>query len=176
VREQDTGFGFRYMIDRASLDLKIKQELEFEADKKDADMSGQDLTPPDTSAPALDENKPSIEKVVLPDTPGHDQPGPDEPTRRLPVQSVGDDFLKDQISEKDTQIAQLNKQIERKDEQIMTMLERDRETNILIRGLQDALTSTLGLNAPPPRYHDEPQTGVHREGDNGEHGGEPLGV
>lgn len=176
VREQDTGFGFRYMIERGSLDLKIKQELEFEANKKDTDASGQGQASPDTSAPALDENKLSIEEASLPDTPGHDQPGPDEPTRRLPVQSVGDDFLKDQISEKDTQIAQLNKQIERKDDQIMTMLERDRETNILIRGLQDALTSTLGLNAPPPRYHEELKPEAHREGDNVDGGGEPLGV
>jgi len=176
VREQDTGSGFRYMIERASLDLKIKQELEFDANKKDADIPGHGQASPDAPASALNENKPSFEEVTIPDTPGHNQPGPDEPARRLSVQSVGDDFLKDQISEKDAQIAQLNNQIERKDEQIMTMLERDRETNILIRGLQDALTNTLGLNAPLPRYHDEPQTRSHREGDNTDRPDKPLGL
>lgn len=46
------------------------------------------------------------------------------------------EFLKDQLKVKD-------EQLKVKDEQIATMLERDRETNILIRELQGALTSTV---------------------------------
>ena len=78
------------------------------------------------------------------------------PSRKLEVTSVGNDFLQDQIGQKDIQIAELNDQLKRKDEQIMTMLERDRETNYLISGLQQALTKTLGIEAPRPPRH---QTG-----------------
>ena len=48
------------------------------------------------------------------------------------------DFLKEQVRVKD-------EQIKVKDEQIVSMLERDRETNILIKGLQTSLTNTVGL-------------------------------
>ena len=41
--------------------------------------------------------------------------------RQLKVTSVGDDFLRDQIQQKDTQIAELNDQLKRRDEQIITM-------------------------------------------------------
>ena len=47
------------------------------------------------------------------------------------------DFLKEQVRVKD-------EQIKVKDEQIVSMLERDRETNILIKGLQTSLTNTVG--------------------------------
>lgn len=48
------------------------------------------------------------------------------------------DFLKEQLRVKD-------EQIKVKDEQIAAMLERDRETNILIRGLQDRIGEAFGL-------------------------------
>jgi hypothetical protein len=59
------------------------------------------------------------------------------------VERLQDDreFLRDQIKVKDTQIASL--------------LERDRETNILIRGLQEMLTPLLGPRREPP-IHDNP--------------------
>ena len=50
-------------------------------------------------------------------------------------------------------------------EQIMTMLERDRETNILIRGLQDLVTSTLRLDGPP-RHREHSQLDDDPMGDN----------
>ena len=75
------------------------------------------------------------------------------------VTSVGDDFLKDQIGQKDTQITELNDQLKRRDEQIMTMLERDRGTNYLINGLQQALSQSLGIESPD-------RLRIRREGDN----------
>ncbi len=48
------------------------------------------------------------------------------------------EFLKEQVRVKDDQIRV-------KDEQIAAMLERDRETNILIRGLQDRIGEAFGL-------------------------------
>ncbi len=153
VREQDTGFGFRYMIDKSSLDLKIRQELDFEAKQTKADTSGHDHAGPDMPSDAHDQTKPSGPGEMSVDTPGHDQATPGEPARKLAVHSIGDDFLKCQMKEKDGQIAELNKQLERKDDQIMTMLERDRETNILIRGLQNTVANILQLK-PPTRYRD----------------------
>jgi hypothetical protein len=54
------------------------------------------------------------------------------------VERLQDDreFLRNQIKVKDTQIASL--------------LERDRETNILIRGLQEMLTPLLGPRRETP--------------------------
>ena len=80
-------------------------------------------------------------------------------SRQLKVTSVGDDFLKDHIGQKDTQITELNDQLKRRDEQIMTMLERDRETNYLINGLQQALSQSLGIDSPD-------RLRIRREGDN----------
>jgi hypothetical protein len=55
------------------------------------------------------------------------------------VEQLNDDreFHRDQIKVKDGQIAL-------KDQQIGAMLERDRETNILVQGLQKMLTPFLG--------------------------------
>lgn len=46
----------------------------------------------------------------------------------------------------------LREQIDRKDKTIDSLIERDRETNILVRGLQEMLTPLLGprRDAPPP--------------------------
>jgi hypothetical protein len=59
------------------------------------------------------------------------------------VEQLNDDreFLRDQIKVKDGQIAL-------KDQQIGAMLERDRETNILVQGLQKMLTPFLGAPRP----------------------------
>jgi hypothetical protein len=44
----------------------------------------------------------------------------------------------------------LREQIKVKDTQISSLLERDRETNILVRGLQEMLTPLLGWRRDPP--------------------------
>lgn len=63
------------------------------------------------------------------------------------------DFMKEQLKVKDEQIRV-------KDEQIAGMLERDRETNILIRGLQDNLGEVFGL-----LMSGKPQTRIHPDDD-----------
>jgi len=53
----------------------------------------------------------------------------------------------------------LREQIKVKDGQIASLLERDRETNILIRGLQEMLTPLLGApRREPPSQGGEPQS------------------
>ena len=62
------------------------------------------------------------------------------------VERLHDDreFLREQITVKDTQISSL--------------LERDRETNILVRGLQEMLTPLLGWRRDPPPPDSDRQT------------------
>ena len=151
VHEQDTSTGFRYLIERESLERKIAQELAFEANRAEVDMPGQGHAGP--GAPGAPNNAESTISPTRtdPDTPTLVRPGPDTSgddetgVRKLAVSSVSDDFLKEQIAQKDGQIAQLNSQLERRDEQIMTMLERDRETNILIHTLQKTLSQSMGI-------------------------------
>ena len=168
VREQDTGFGFRYMIEKDSLDLKIKQELEFAAERGDAvmpghapsdpdmpgaarheadqqsaagsspDMDGQADPRPGAPTPVHDETEPQDDDGSRPDVPGQALTEGDMPARKLPVRSVGDDFLMKQIEMKDQQLAV-------KDEQIRSMLERDKETNFLITLLHDLVHDVLAL-------------------------------
>ncbi|MEL6311321.1 MAG: hypothetical protein AAFQ17_02980 [Pseudomonadota bacterium] len=147
AREQDTPNGFRHIIERGSLDRKISQELAFEANRVGAGLSGYAPSGPDLTADA----RPRPVSEVTGDTdapmpaPVRTQPEPAEPVRKLEVTSLGDDFLKDQVTQKDVQIGELNDQLKRRDEQIMTLHERDRETNLLINGLQQTLLKTLGL-------------------------------
>lgn len=155
VREQDTPTGFRYVIEQESLERKIAQELAFEASRAEVDTSGHVQTSPGTPAPVQVQETPEIIDRTEPDMPTPAHPDPDMPepndeteTRKLTVSSVTDDFLKDQISQKDGQIAELNAQIERRDRQIDAMLERDKETNILINTLQETLSQVMGLESP----------------------------
>jgi hypothetical protein len=161
VYEQDTENGFRYVIERESLDRKIAQELDFEAQRIQADRSAPAPTGPDMSGQAPAEDVAELQERTGEDTPAPVRTEPDTPVRKLEVATVGDDFLKDQVSQKDRQIDELNDQLRRKDEHVSAMLERDKETNILINGLQEALTQSLGIESPTRM-----QLRARREGDN----------
>ena len=52
-------------------------------------------------------------------------------------------FLKGQLVTKDQQIAIKDKQIEAKDGQIAALIERDRETNVLMQAMQQILRPLL---------------------------------
>jgi hypothetical protein len=72
--------------------------------------------------------------------------------------NMDEDFLRNQIDNKDEQIEQLNQMIGRKDDQIEALLDRDLETNILIQGLQRMLSNTLGIEAPSEDRHSAIET------------------
>jgi hypothetical protein len=160
VRAQDTENGFRYVIERASLDRKIAQELDFEVKRTKADTFVSVRTGADMPGPSLTEDMTENSDDGGEDMSAPVGTDPDTPVRRLEVTSLGQDFLKDQIEAKDRQITELNRQLERRDEQIMTMLERDHETNHLINGLQEALSQSLGIESPTRM-----QLRARREGD-----------
>lgn len=161
VRAQDTENGFRYVIERSSLERKIAQELEFEAKRKEADTPAPVPTGPDTPGQSETEDTGETHDQTCEDISAPARTDPDTPIRRLEVTRVGEEFLKDQIEAKDRQITELNRQLERRDDQIMTMLERDHETNHLINGLQEALSQSLGIESPTRM-----QLRARHEGDN----------
>ncbi|MEM8576030.1 MAG: hypothetical protein AAGF48_15580 [Pseudomonadota bacterium] len=178
VREQDTPTGFRYVIEKTSLERKIAQELAFEAKRTEEDKGGQARPGPDMPAHVpLQETQENLDRTVS-DTPAPVHPGPDmsgneveeaEQVRKLTVSTVTDGFLKDQIDQKDRQIEELNAQIERRDLHIDAMLERDKETNFLINTLQEALSQAMGLESPTRMQlrarggGDSPASGDHRD-------------
>ena len=153
VRKQDTETDFRYVIERSSLDVKITQELAFEAQKKPADVTTPERHRPDTAGEAATRESGELPEHAEPDMSGQDRSeaarsgdgnaeekaGRSSSASRQSNDETSDAFLRQQIEEKDRQISRLHTQLERRDEQIMSMLERDRETNILIKGLQEAL-------------------------------------
>ena len=158
VRHQDTENGFRWLIERGSLDVKIAQEKEYEARKADAALNDPEAEPVGTGADMLLPVRTGAQTEIKDDSdtePVHTGVHPSEPVRTDEPVSPREErsgeminFLKNQIDEKD-------RQLRTKDEQIAAMLERDRETNVLIRGLQNI----LALGAPSDRHTD-------REGDN----------
>lgn len=132
ARSQDTENGFRWLIERASLDVKIAQELEFESRKTETFLPNL-LEPVETGAEATVE--------VLPTETSDEQVGtgahPSDAVHTVPHPDTG------YVAFLEKQLERAHQQIDVKDRQIDALLERDRETNILIQGLQGGLTRLL---------------------------------
>lgn len=142
-RSQDTENGFRWLIERNSLDVKTAQELEFDARKKAESFVPNLLEPVDTSAEGVEEvqvKEPAIEQVET-------GANPSEAVQTLPHPDVS------YLAFLEKQLDRAHQQIDVKDRQIDALLERDRETNILIQGLQGGLTRLL--NRLPGREQDD---------------------
>lgn len=150
VKSQDTENGFRWLIEKASLDVKIAQELEFETRKnglsEGSSQSEQVATAANLSAP-VQVNEPTEERIGT-----SENVSAQVTTGAHPFGDGMIEFLKKQIDIKDQQIAV-------KDQQIGAMLERDRETNVLIQGLQTSLTQVV--HALPRPLRDEGHSHLH---------------
>ena len=98
--------------------------------------------------------------VVDADTDGHaDEVGhvrvSENPSSELVnVYKIQIEQLNDQLNKKDAQIDRKDAQIEKINSSLDSLLERDRETNILIQNLQGMLTSSNQLG--DGNHHDEP--------------------
>ena len=133
ARKQDTENGFRWNILRDWLDIKIGEELHFGLPKEQnevgtrPDMSGHVHTGSPIENNGLEGGNTSkhvhTRSDMFGDTHGIIQ------------------VLKEQVKKKDEQLG-------KKDQQITALLERDRETNILIKGLQTLLLPSAGNNSP----------------------------
>ena len=137
AQKQDMDNGFRWIIERNSLDLKIAQEMEF--DRRAAE--GQVRTPENLS-------------TTGPDTTAHVPPQKATPDTSAPVEDMSGQGRTEAVQtariEADASIVEfLKKQIEVKDRQIESLMDRDRETNILLQGLQSSLSGVV--NALPRR-------------------------
>lgn len=120
IREQTT-YGERFRIKPASVARHIEQiEQLSQANRRDHSRPDANVRT-NSIEPALPQNdEPSV----------REQPRPDGVDNRYVGQLESENaFLRDQIGRKD-------RQIEQRDNQIEAMIERDRETNILIEQLQ----------------------------------------
>jgi hypothetical protein len=132
--KEDTEYGQRYRITPASVARHLEQ-IEQVSQAKGRDQSRPDaaVRPPETELPHEQKDEPTV----------REQPRPDANDARFVVQLESENaFLRDQIGRKDHQI-------EARDNQIEAMIERDRETNILIKGLQERIPQ-LAQNTTPP--------------------------
>jgi hypothetical protein len=143
ARSQDTENGFRWLIERNSLDVKIAQELEFDSRKKAETFVPNLLEPVVTGADGVE--------VVQVNEQATEQLGtssnPFEAVQTLPHPDAA------YVTFLEKQLDRAHQQIDVKDRQIDALLERDRETNILIQGLQGGLTRLL--NRLPGREQDD---------------------
>jgi hypothetical protein len=89
-----------------------------------------------------------------PDTPGLVRPQPDNDRRETsaPVMPTNDTRYVELLERVNTAQAE---EIKIKNEQIAALLERDRETNFLVRGLQTMLTPLLGGAKQSPPFSDD---------------------
>lgn len=167
---QETPFGAKYKITPESVARHISQieELtsatrrdETRQDATGRDMSRQDATSADVSphvAPhtgdAISHESPS-EKTI--DEPRQVATSPDMPP---PVDDEDDPYigqLEKRLEEKDDMIGLLKGQLVAKDQQIGEMTERARETNFLIKGLQELVLRLQPGSRPPEGLSDPGQ-------------------
>lgn len=114
----ETTYGERYLITPASIDRHIAMIVER------SQASGREQPRPDAAVRSLKQSQPA--DLEAPET-VREQPRPDAYVQRLESEV---EFLRGQIGKKDNTIDAL--------------LERDRETNILVGRLQEMLTPLLG--------------------------------
>jgi hypothetical protein len=149
-----TALGDKYLVTPQSVARHIAQIEEFAALDTVVvrrDVSRQVAT--SVVTPVAPEQSPPVQSTLPATEPDVSrQVAPEEPTvsqhvvrLEREVEQLHDDreFLRDQLKVKDGQIAL-------KDQQIGAMLERDRETNILVQGLQKMLTPFLGSPRSEP--------------------------
>jgi hypothetical protein len=151
--KQETLYGVRYRITSESVARHLAQIEEVsvansrDQSRPDANVRTETLLPMNTGEPvATGAEQPRLDATVRaaadqtpePEKRAHPEPAQEQARSDAPDQKYvvllerENDFLRDQIARKDHQI-------EQRDIQIQSMIERDRETNVLIQGLQRLL-------------------------------------
>lgn len=144
VQRQDTENGYRWLISRESLDVKIEQEKEL-ALRKEKEQGGANTSEPVGTGAHKFTRVPVNEQA---NEPVRTHENTSEPVR-TGVHIEGNEI----VSLLKKQLERAEHQLDVKDKQIDALLERDRETNILIQGLQTSLTGVV--NALPSGRRDE---------------------
>ena len=132
--KEDTEYGQRYRITPASVVRHLEQiEQVSQAKGRDQSRTDASVRPPEAEQLIEKTDEPTI----------REQPRPDASDTRYVEQLEKENaYLREQNDKKD-------RQLERRDTQIEAMIERDRETNILIKGLQERIPQ-LGQGASSP--------------------------
>jgi len=137
--KEETEYGQRYRITPASVARHLEQiEQVSQAKGRDQSRTDASVRPPEAEQLIEKNDEPSV----------REQPRPvANDTRYVEQLERENGYLREQNDKKD-------KQLERRDTQIEAMIERDRETNILIKGLQERIPQ-LGqgdTRSAPARY------------------------
>jgi hypothetical protein len=149
--KEDTEYGQRYRITPASVARHLEQiEQVSQAKVRDQSRTDASVRPPETEDHAEKIDEPTVREQSRPDA---------SDTRYTEQLERENSYLREQNDKKD-------RQLERRDSQIEAMIERDRETNILIKGLQERIPQLgQGEPRPAPTRFDERGAEV-RTGDN----------
>lgn len=164
VQRQDTENGFRWLIGRESLDVKIEQEKEF-VERTEEETEGANTSEPvRTGAHPFEQvatgahRFPQVLINEQANEPVRTRENTSEPVRtganleeEVQTGSAVDSSEIVELLKK--QLERAERQLDVKDRQIDALLERDRETNVLIQGLQTSLTGVV--NALPSGRREE---------------------
>jgi hypothetical protein len=162
VQRQDTENGFRWLISRESLDVKIEQEKEFGERTDEPNDGAHPSEPVRTGAHLFEQVATGANRFAqVPISNEATEPVQTRENTSKPVRTnenpkaeSGTEFDRREIVELlRNQLERAEKQLDVKDRQIEALLERDRETNVLIQGLQTSLTrvaSALPSGKPEP--------------------------
>ena len=154
VQRQDTENGFRWLIGRESLDVKIEQEKELALRNEEEHGGANASEQVRTGMNMFEQVGTGAHRFTQ--VPVNEQANEPVRTHESTSEPVGTGVH----TEGNEIVSLLKKQLERaehqldvKDKQIDALLERDRETNILIQGLQTSLTGVV--NALPSGRREE---------------------
>ncbi len=172
-----TALGDKYYVAPYSVSRHIAQIAEMAEFTTRHDMSrpadrGHDHVSPSYRAPFTGatghDSSVSGHDATSHDTPRHpptpppqqDQAHPDQPRQVVPDPSLSPRY----VERLEAENAFLRNQVDKKDQQIDALLERDRETNVLVQGLQRMLGPLLGMpssksNNDDLSGRDTPRTG-----------------
>jgi len=181
ARKIATTMGDKYIVTPQSVARHIAQIVEFS--QLDAVATGRDVSRPVATTTALEEsvtattpengshNERDIarqaatdavaETSVHPQEPRHEPTTSHDTPRQVATEPAATGETSRYVAqlERQLEVARddrdfLREQINRKDRTIEALIERDRETNILVRGLQEMLTPLLGgrRRDDPPTY------------------------
>lgn len=152
VQRQDTENGFRWLISRESLDVKIQQEKDFEQRNALVSNDENPSEPVRTGAHMLAQvptGANMFEQVPVNESVTEPIRTDENTSEHLRTAAHPDD--RGYLSLVEKELERAHRQIEVKDKQIDALLERDRETNILIQGLQSGFSRLLQALPHPNR-------------------------
>jgi hypothetical protein len=163
-----TTLGDKFLVTPQSVARHIAQIIELS--EQDSAATGRDQTR--SVATDRDQTRQATTGLIEQDAKHPEQtpsPTPTDPDRQTATDTPDMSRYVERL-EREVEMAQderdfLREQINRKDRTIESLIERDRETNFLIRGLQQ-LIPQLGMahRESPPQHEQNPQTGNNQLG------------